>query len=155
MCVKGIKGQACSDCFSVQIETRRRAVMEGASQTQKIEMCDATPNTRGVESNEDKTQGQPKAVKRKKPDAKMSRRKMRPRKLRGEHQWHTATSTLLSKHRRKKKAEAKQARKTIRLKPKRVQREKKKKRQLVIHLPVEIFLPTELLVCGGLCQKIQ
>ena len=37
-----------------------------ASQTQKIEMRDATPNTRGVESNEDKNQGQLKAVKRKK-----------------------------------------------------------------------------------------
>ena len=116
------------------------------SQTHKVEMCDATPNTRGEESNEDKTKGQPKTVKRKKADAKLSRRKVRPRKLRGEQQWHSATPALLSKHRRKRKAEAKQARKTIRLKPKRVQREKKKKRQLVIHLPVEIFLPTELLV---------
>ena len=148
MCVKDIKGQACSNCFSVRIETRRRAVM---SQTHKVEMYDATPNTRRVESNEDKTKVEPKTVKRKKTDAKLSRRKVRPQKLRGEQQWHTASPTLLSKHRRKRKAEAKQARKTIRLKPKRVQREKKKKRQLVIHLPVEIFLPTELLVCGGLC----
>ena len=112
-----------------------------ASQTHKVEARDATPNTRGVERPEDKTQGQPKAVRRKN---KLARRKMRPRKLQREHQCHTATSTLLSKHRRERKAEAKQALKTVRLKPKRVQREEKN-RQLVIRLPVEIVLP---IICG-------
>ena len=112
-----------------------------ASQTHKVEARDATPNTRGVESPEDKTQGQPKAVRRKK---KLSGRKMRPRKLQRERKWHTATRTLQSKHRGERKTRAKQALKTIRLKPKRVQREKKKNRQLVIRLPVEIAL-----LCGG------
>ena len=112
-----------------------------ASQTHRVETRDATPNTRGVESSEDKTQGQPKAVRRKR---KLSGRKIRPRKLQTERKWHTATRTLQSKHRRERKARAKQALKTIRLKPKRVQREKKKKRQLVIRLPVEIAL-----LCGG------
>ena len=84
-----------------------------------------------------------------------SRREMGPRKPRRVKQGHITTWTLQSKHRRKRKAEAKQARKTIRLKTKRFQREKKKKRQFVIHLPVEIRLPAELLLCGGLCQKIQ
>ena len=129
--------------FSVCVEIRRREDM--ASQTHKVEVRDATPNTRGVESNDDKTHGQPKAVKRKKADAKLSRRKMRLRKLQREKQGHTVTRTLQSKHRRKGKARAKQAWKTKRLKSKRVQRERKKNRQLVIRLPVEIVLP---IICG-------
>ena len=126
----------------------REDIMESASQTHV-----APTDSHGVDSHDDKTQGLTKAVRRKKEG---SRREMRPRKLRRVKQGHITTRTLQSKHRRKRKAEAKQAGKTIRLKAKRFQREKKKKkRQFVIHLPVEIHLPAELLRCGGLCQKIQ
>ena len=118
MRIKGTKRQACSDIFLFVSKYGEERTWR--AKTHKVEVLDATPNTRGVESNDNKTHGQPKAVNRKKADAKLSRRKMRPRKLQREKQGHTATRTLQSKHRRKGKARAKQAWKTKRLKSKRV-----------------------------------
>ena len=133
---------------SVCDETQSREdIMESANQTHA-----APTEAHGGDSHEDKTQGLTKADRRKKEGA---RRELRPRKLRRVKQGYITTRTLQSKQRRKRKAAARQARKTIRLKTKRFQREKKKRRQFVIRLPVEIRLPAELLPCGGLCQKIQ
>ena len=147
---KRYKRASVQEFVSVCVETRRREDM--ASQTHKAEMHDAATNTHGVDSHHDKTQGQPKEVRRKQ---KLTRTKMRPRKLQRQRKWHTVTRTLQSKHRRKRKAVAKQARKTIRPKSKRVQREKKNTRLeepsintdlVVIRLPVEIVLP---ITCRG------
>ena len=61
---KRYKKTSVQQYFSVCVEIRRRE--DKASQMHKVEVRDTTPNTRGVESNDDKTHGQPKAVKRKK-----------------------------------------------------------------------------------------